>query len=519
MDSPRLHGVSRGSVLWELFERGLSSHPAAIALRLGGVELTYGELAERARQLAGSIRSSCRSAPSTIGLVLPKSVELYVAYLAAAVLNATVVPFDGSAPNKRTVTCAQRAAVELVICSRSTLGAFESSSRMGIGLLDGSRFSLWRDLEPVERAAPSDCAYVMFTSGTTGEPKGVPISSSNVRAYFSHIGEAYTCGPENRHSQLFAVSFDLSVHDLFLTWSAGAALCVPTGRDANLLSSYVEANGITHLFTVPSALDLAARIGSLDAGSLDELEVFAFCGEPLTMRQMALARRAAPNARVLNLYGPTENTISCTVFEVPNEPAALVDPGNGTVPIGAPFGANRAALASELGLADGVDPDELLLGGAQTFGGYLGPADVSDRAFLDGRHRDAEPDRWYRTGDRASRGAQGLVHRGRLDDQLKLRGFRVEPAEIESALEQHPGVDAAVVSTVAATEHGDVLAVLYSGRPCSPQDLRRFLATMLPPYMIPLEYYLADDLPINANGKRSRSEAHRLVGERRRSSS
>ena len=494
--------VSRGRVFWNLFEQGLHANPDGLAFQTATDSLTYGEMRSRVDELVRSIDVTETDAGLTFAIVLPKVAGLYIAYLAAAFLDATIIPLDVDAPLSRLRQRLRNGGADVVATTPDLASKFD-----WLPTLILSDAGEWQATTPViaRPSSTQDAAYLMFTSGSTGAPKGVPVTAGSVRSYFEGLRSIYPAGCESRHSQLFTVSFDLSVHDLFVPWSTGGCVCLPSGRAGAALSSYVHGKAITHLFTVPSSLDLALRVNSLAPSSMPDLEIAAFCGEPLTLRHAKAIRAAAPNARLLNLYGPTENTIACTYYELEGDESAWPQTANGSVPIGRPFGETMARITNYEG-TEGAG--ELLLSGPQTFSGYLDSRQNEDAFETESV---GSGNRWYRSGDLVSVSASGYVHHGRIDDQLKVRGYRVEPGEVEHALEQLPAIAQAVVVPVSGSSLGLELGAVYVGEVCDHAALRRWLAGHLPTYMIPSHYLRVSELPVNANGKTSRRASRELI--------
>jgi amino acid adenylation domain-containing protein len=357
-----------------------------------------------------------------------------------------------------------------------------------------------------------EIAYTLFTSGSTGEPKGVPIKHRNVGSYVEHCVDRYGAGPGSRLSQAFELTFDPSVFDMFVAWCSGAALVVPQADEVLTPARFVAQAGITHWYSVPSVVSIARRLRTLRPGCMPDLRWSLFAGEQMTLGQARAWAAAAPGSIIENIYGPTELTVTCVGYRLPADDAAWPATSNATVPIGRVYPHLEAVLLDEHGAA--TDDGELCVRGPQRFDGYLNPADNAGRfiTYEGGRARDHEgvptPDCWYRTGDRVRDEDGELVHLGRLDDQIKISGYRVELGEIESALRRHPAI-ADVVVLALPSRDGIELRAVYTGQPVADAELTG-LVDELPEYMRPQAYHHRDTLPTNLNGKTDR---RRLTAE------
>ncbi|MCP2243433.1 AMP-binding protein [Lentzea aerocolonigenes] len=464
--------------MYEWFAGSAARYPDAVALEVDGERLTYAELEDLAGRLAATLGSARR-----VGLLAARSVTAYAGYLAVQRIGATVVPLNPSFPPARNETVARAADLDLI-------------------LTDGEPGT---EVAPVRTPDPDDVCYILFTSGSTGTPKGVPIQHRNVDTYLQHVIGRYGIGVGDRLSQTFDLTFDLSVFDLFAAWGAGATLVVPSRADLMAPTRFVVEQRITHWFSVPSIVSFAMRLRGLAPGSMPDLRWSLFCGEPLTEAQAAAWQAAAPGSVLENLYGPTELTLSCSQFRYTGPL------GSGeSVPIGELYPGVEAIVLDEAGLPAATG--ELCVRGPQRFPGYLDPADNAGRFVRsDGVRADtADPEFFYRTGDRVRWSDHGLVHLGRLDHQVKVRGYRVELGEVEAALRAVPGVRDAVVVAVPGRRGETNLAAACTGEP---GDALTALRARLPEYMVPETLTVLDTLPLNANGKIDRRALGALVGK------
>ncbi|HEU5029419.1 MAG TPA: amino acid adenylation domain-containing protein [Spirillospora sp.] len=506
--------------LYEWFADAASRYPEETALEAGGETLTYGELAAAAERVAAALAAARGPRPRRVGLAAERIPLTYAGYLAALRLGATVVPLNPVFPPERNETIARSADVDVVITGEEPSGPLREGPWAivrGDALREGAG---GRAGAPPVAGDPEPVAYILFTSGSTGAPKGVPIEHRNVSPYLAYNIERYEAGPGCRFSQTFDLTFDPSVFDMFVAWGSGAALVVPAKDEVGDPAGFVRDRGITHWFSVPSVISLARRMRRLPPGSMPDLRWSLFAGEQLTTRQAAAWREAAPASTLENLYGPTELTITCTGHRLPSDPASWPATRNGTVPIGEVYPSLESVILDEDGRP--AEEGELCVRGVQRFPGYFDPADDEGRfvSYEPGGapgtpYDGSEPltDRhWYRTGDRVERGPDGgLVHLGRLDGQVKIHGYRVELGEIEAVLRGHRAVEDAVALVAGEGDAAD-LRVAYTGDEVPARELREHAGRSLPWYMVPRAFTRMHGFPLNPNGKVDRRRIEALAG-------
>ncbi|MFE5596238.1 amino acid adenylation domain-containing protein [Streptomyces sp. NPDC056549] len=477
------------------------------ALEVDGHSLTYRQLEALAEGYASEILACTGSAPRRVGLLAGRSVPAYAGYLAVLRAGATVVPLNPEHPQSRTASIVDAAGLDLVVTdtpgAAATLGVAELTLEF-TGAPEA--LSSCAPARPV--ASPEDIAYIIFTSGSTGAPKGVPVLHRNVCAYLTSMVGRYGIKEGSRASAAFDLTFDGSVHDLLVTWAAGATLVVPSS--AQLLSPVATINNLrlTHWFSVPSLIAFAERLGTLKPNSMPTLQWSLFGGEALPLTAARAWRNAAPHSTIEVLYGPTELTVSCTAYRLDDDPAAWPDTPNGTAPIGHCHPGLDYQILDEEGRPTGNG--ELSVRGPQRFPGYLDPTHDRGRFHpsLPGEETgegQVTSDHWYRTGDRVAVQDGVLLHLGRTDHQIKVRGHRIEPGEIEAVLRGLPGVREAYVLALPDRHGSPELLAAVSGNQCDPQRLFTELTEHLPPYMRPRRIAVLDSLPLNANGKVDRT--------------
>ncbi|MEU1201605.1 amino acid adenylation domain-containing protein [Streptomyces sp. NPDC005813] len=491
--------------VYDWFARSAAAHSDVTALEVGTAHLTYGELHDLVERLAARLVAAAGgSPPRRVGLLAARSVTAYAGYLAVLRAGAAVVPLSPEHPAARTAQIVTMAGLDLVLAEST-----DSAPDLGVSVLvadPGELAALAATPSPdvpYRQAGPDDLAYVIFTSGSTGTPKGVPITHRNICAYLELVAGRYDIGPGSRLSQTFELTFDGSVHDLFVAWAGGGTLVVPERNQ--LLSPVKTVNSLrlTHWFSVPALISFASLLGTLVPGSMPTLRWSIFGGEPLTLPAAREWRHAAPNSRLEVLYGPTELTISCTAYRLPDDVTNWPRTPNGTAPIGSSYPVLDLLLLDEEGRPG--HSGELYVRGPLRFSGYLDPAHNAGRFLTDDLRPagDGPPPEqyWYRTGDRVAVQDGHLVHLGRTDHQVKIRGHRIELGEIEAALRGQPEVRDAVVVTLPAADGELVLQAAVSGSGCIPDRLFAALGDLLPTYMLPRRITVLEQLPLNANGK------------------
>jgi len=501
--------------LYDRFERSASIHSSACALEVDNYKLTYGELLAKVESTAiGILDASGRSAPRRIGLLAARSLETYVGYLAIQRLGCTAVPLNPAFPNARNITISEAAQLDLVLS--------EVESTIGFSMPQVNLRSVVE--EPARRTPVSakfvgleDLAYILFTSGSTGTPKGVPVNHANVSANLDYVINRYKLGPGARMSQMFDTTFDVSVFDMFAAWGSGATLVVPTRNDVLAPVRFVASREITHWCSVPSVISFARRLRALRQGAMPSLKLSLFVGEPLTVQQAQAWQAAAPNSILENFYGPTELTITCAEYPLPKDQKEWTLTSNGTVPIGKIYPHMEHLIIDGNGKI--ANEGELCVRGPQRFPGYLNGADNFGRFYsfdvgvatpYDGR-APLTSYHWYRTGDRVI-GVDGiLVHLGRLDEQIKVKGYRVELGEIEAVIREYEGVIDAVVLAVPTADVEFDLEACYTGSLTDVGAVLDHLRLKLPSYMVPRRIMHLSELPLNGNGKIDRRAISQIM--------
>lgn len=512
----------KSNLLLKLVEESFTTYHDEPALVMERGSMSYGALMSRARQIGRWMDGGV----GVVGLAGGREAGMYAGILASVMVGRPYMPLNEKFPPGRLRHMVKKSGCQLVLGAPEYEGLVadlvsESGGRMErlpgvVEVFPGAEVAAWR----LRMGGESDCgvpdlnkmAYVLFTSGSTGQPKGIGVSQENLTAYLEHAVARFGVKPGDRASQMFELTFDLSVHDLFVTWLGGGALHVPTGADMAAPGRYMLREGITHWFSVPAMAALLARLRMLRPSVFPGLRQSLFCGEALPQEVAAAWRRASPASTIWNLYGPTEATIAITAHEFTGETEDAAH--GGLVPIGIVFPSQDCCVVDKSlsPLACG-QKGELLLGGTQVAKGYIGDEERTAAAFVPAPA--GRMGRWYRTGDLAVQDADGVLrYLGRLDSQIQVLGHRVELGEVESVL-RHVAATTSVAA-IGWPKNGLVyegVVAFLEGRRSTDElaTLKNGCSGLLPSYMVPSRIIPVDEMPLNSNGKTDRAALASLL--------
>ena len=520
--------------LQDFLTRSAQRDPDRTALVMGDERLSYRYLESLTNQLARLQQAHGVTAGSRVCVVAAKTPWTIAGLLATLKAGGMYVPIDSASPAARVARIVDTAEPTLVLTDCTATGLLDDLIGNGglpagtpVGALDatvtGARFAtaFGRDdaaglsAEPLGvRDGASEIAHLLFTSGSTGVPKGVMITHGNVAAFIDWAVEYFGFRPTDRISGHPPLHFDLSTFDIYGALAVGAELhLVPAELNVNprALAAFIRDHELTQWFSVPSVLTYMAKFDVVS--DFPALERLLWCGEVLPTAVLAQWMRRLPGVSFTNLYGPTEATIASSFYTVPACPVDETEP----VPIGTACSGEELLVLDEARrpVPEGKVGD-LYIAGVGLSPGYWRDNEKTAAAFVaDPRQPDS---RIYRTGDLARYGDDGFVYfLGRADSQIKSRGYRIELGEIEAAVNAVPGVrECAVVGVQTGGFEGTTICCAFSVLDDSqliPSELRRQLKELLPPYMIPARWMTLTTLPTNVNGKIDRKGLQRRFAE------
>jgi D-alanine--poly(phosphoribitol) ligase subunit 1 len=509
--------VNQVATLIDAIDAAAAVHGTRLAIWARGETLGYAELVATSSQIASAMLEHGVMPGERIAILAQRSVAAYLAVVAATRAGCVYVPLNLRFPLARNRAMLELSGATVLVIDAECRERFgellatpPSSLRIVVSIDDEVVLPRGSRLVPIGQReiaatrpraswpvrAPDDDCYLIFTSGSTGEPKGVPISHGNLLAYRAGHDEIVPATHDDRIIQLGDLSFDISVIGIVMALTHGAALYdVP--EHANLLATrFVSEHELTIWMSMPSAIALAREAGVLEEGSMPSLRCSQIGGEALHGAVAAAWAAAAPSSAIYNLYGPTEGTIAWSSYRYGSRP----DDATSLVPIGRPL---RGQRMEAFGDDDRPVPDgevgELWLAGSQLTRGYWNAPDLDMIKF-----RTIAGVRWYRTGDLVRRSEPvGFHYVGRVDQQVKILGFRVELLEIETALCELVARDAVAVIAWPIASDGAALGTIafVPGPAVDATAVLAALRTRLPPYAIPSRIVAVEQLPLTAVGK------------------
>lgn len=522
--------IPRLPSLGDFFCESATRHPDRPALIVAGKIWSYEELDTECAAIEKTLYAAgIAGKQRNIGLIYARTSFSYAAVLAIMRSNNVYVPLNIKAPAAQLLTVLEDADIHAVIIDtgdRLFEGVTEMLKRCRHldvitpgGALDPSlarcvtgfgKHKRWEvptsetasrnwDRARGSRVSTAQLAYIIYTSGSTGAPKGVAIAHETARRCIDKLHRLFRTDHEDRFAQFAALSFDMSIIDMFVCWKSGGVLCVPADSEILVPLKYALSQAITVWTSVPSLATFLLKLGFLKSGALPCVRLSVFGGDAFSAELARIWAAAAPHSRILNLYGPTEVTIASTYYEYTNE-----SPATGLVPIGVPLPELRCMIVDEGQVIEAEDvPGELWISGDQHALGYWNNPTATESAFVRFPRNDTASELWYRTGDLVSwhRG-QGLHFRGRLDRQVKLNGYRIELQEVEAALRNVLGCTLVAAIPVRNSNGVCEKIVAFCDKLTeAAADVKTRCFGRLPRYMVPERIYELDPFPLSDHGK------------------
>lgn len=513
-------------LLHHLLEESAARYPDRLAVNDDEKETTYGQLEATSNRLAHLLIANGVQRGDRVGLYLEKSLDAVVGIYGILKAGAAYVPLDARAPVARLGYIAANCGLEWLISSGRQAGQWAGLLNAGARLTDivsmsgerpggtnvkvhtTSELSTLPTSPPSVRLTDEDLAYILYTSGSTGQPKGVMLSHRNALEFVEWAIDEVSLTPEDRLSSHAPFHFDLSIFDLFGAAGAGASVSLMAAGASVFpveVARFIDSRRISVWYSVPSILSLLNQHGNLGVGDLPSLRAVIFAGEVFPNKYLSRLMQLLPHASFHNWYGPTETNV-CTAYRVVVPP----DPLGADIPIGRPIAnVETFVVDNDGGLASPGTEGELMVRGATVMRGYWGDEEKTQSRLVP--HPLGGYGTVYRTGDLVVEQPDGnYTFRGRRDHQIKSRGYRIELGEIETALNAHPEVLECVVVAVPdevisnrIEAHVVVKGDLDSG------TLSKWCAGLIPRYMLPERFHFSDALPKTSTGKIDRQAVAR----------
>lgn len=523
------------TALHRLVEASAAARPDAVAVVDRDRRLTYGELDSRANQVAHLLGGLGVERGDRVALYLEKSLEAVVAIYGVLKAGAAYTPLDPSAPVARlgyiAGNCGARVVLSGVekadgwaglVAAGAAPAAFVAMNGApppgavpdGVLAVGATDVAAQPDRSPAVPVIDLDLAYILYTSGSTGDPKGVKLTHRNALTFVDWVVDEFGVGPDDVLSSHAPFHFDLSVLDLYAAAAAGAPLALVPPRASVFPSQivrFVDDHGITVWYSVPSILTMLVLRGGLSPGDLPSLRTLLFAGEVFPTKYLRQLMALVPHARFANLYGPTETNV-CTWYEVP----PLPEDRTADIPIGRAIdGVEVFAVTEDGRRAAPGEVGELFVRGTTVMQGYWGDQERTDRSLVRHPFQPELRDLVYRTGDLVQEQDDGeLRFLGRRDAQVKSRGYRIELGDIENALNAHPAVvECAVIAVPDEVVTNRIRAFAVVRDPAvTGAELARFCGERVPKYMVPEAIELRDALAKTSTGKVDRQALRATAG-------
>jgi D-alanine--poly(phosphoribitol) ligase subunit 1 len=508
--------------LFSLFYSAYKRNPNGVCISFPDKEYTYNDVFIASSKLSQLIRNdNCKY----IGILGHRSLSAYVGILATLQTGKTYVPLNPKFPTNKLNQILLAASIQTIVTDNESLIKIkdlhtqrpvivlapefhvngDKQQQLINGIILDSDVIGERELSYEIADTQQGKAYLLFTSGSTGDPKGIEIGHQNVIDYLYHTQQRLQLNSNDKCSQIFDLSFDLSVHDLFLTWMNGAALCVPERSLFNPVS-FVNNNSLTVWFSVPSVGYSLLNNKFLEPNLFPTLRLSLFCGEPLITSFITEWQIASPNSEIENIYGPTECTIGISSYLWKKDGNNKTR--NGIVSIGKVFPNQKYLIVDDEDFFSGVESTgELLLSGSQVISQYYTDVyNASDKFY---KVPGSDQSTYYRTGDIVYEDEDGFLYfMQRKDYEFKIRGYRVEENEINNVISRITNISNVISLPFCRNSQlpEGIVSFILTSEPIDEVKIIRECKQLLPDYMVPNKIYAIDKLPLNCNGKIDRTQ-------------
>ena len=513
------------------FHESALRKPQATALVVDEKRFSYGDLEGLARKIAGWLERAPDGGAPRVGILASRSAITYAGVLGTLWAGGAYVPINPTIPEDRLLRILKLTDMDALIVDEAGMerltervlqqapqkilvdAAFDAlagpAAQTGTKLMRLDALVQDGPEHPAE-VADEELAYILFTSGTTGTPKGVMIEAGSVAAFLDVAQERCAFTERDRFSQLSELTFDASVLDMYSAWGVGAGVYVVPAAQQMAPTKFIQKHELTVWFAVPSTAAFMERMKMLRPGAFPSLRVSIFAGEALPLATALAWKKAAPNSIIENFYGPTELTVDCIAQRLGDPP--LVTRNRGTVAIGREFPGNEARVAdAEMRFLGPEEEGELVVAGRQVARGYLG-----DEALTAAQFPTVEGKRWYRTGDLVYRDKAGVFHHlGRIDNQVKVLGNRVELEEVEAHLREIVGTGS-VAAVAWPWEDGRAMGIVafLCAQGVSREAVREEMKRRVPNYMVPGRIVELEEMPVSSSsGKVDRKLLAKMLEE------
>ncbi|GAX45370.1 non-ribosomal peptide synthase [Tolypothrix sp. NIES-4075] len=488
----------------QLFEEQVERTPSSVAVVFEDSTLTYQQLNTRANQLAHYLRSLGVKPEVLVGLCVERSLEMVIGLLGILKAGGAYVPIDPTNPEKRQAFIREDTQMPLLLTQPNLTADISIEDQTKVICLDTDWHLIAQEptQNPVSQTTALNLAYVIYTSGSTDKPKGTLIPHRGLVNYLSWCTQAYAVQQGSGTLVHSSLAFDLTITSLFSPLLVGCSVELLRENQAidALGNTLRQRNNLSLVKITPAHLELLNQQLSPHEAT-GRTRALVIGGENLTSQNIAFWQDFAPDTLLVNEYGPTETVVGCCIYQVPTK-----EHHSGSIPIGQPIiNTQLYVLDQHLEPVPIGVPGELHIGGVGVARGYLNRPDLNTAKFIPNPFTDEPGERLYKTGDLARYRSDGILeYLGRIDDQVKIRGFRIELGEVEANINQHPAVQETVVVVRSDIENSQRLVayiVLEAEQTLAIAELRRFLESKLPNYMVPQAFVMLEALPLTPNGK------------------